>query len=91
MKGIRNGRQDVQHLLLETWKSFARMHWSDEYMGQPTLFVSIWQQTLGDYQVFFVKNYVSINWNGFLNVYLATYIYCGKVNISLFSYLWVGI
>ncbi len=44
----------------------------------------------GDKNTQQLKKYLSRDWNGFLNVYLATYIYCGKANISLFSYLWVG-
>ncbi len=42
IKGIGNGRQDVQRLLLETWNSLQEHNDQVYYMERPTFFVSIW-------------------------------------------------
>jgi hypothetical protein len=36
MKGIGNGRQDVQHFLPETWKSLQEYNNQVNYMERPT-------------------------------------------------------
>jgi hypothetical protein len=42
MKGIRKGRQDVQHFLPKTWKSLQECNNQVNYMEQPTFLVPIW-------------------------------------------------
>jgi hypothetical protein len=41
MKGIRNGRKDLQHLLPKTWRSLQEHNDQVNYMERLTFFVSI--------------------------------------------------
>jgi hypothetical protein len=63
--------------------------WLGELYGMTSIFCLYLARNAWWLLGVFVKFFFLRNWNGFLNVYLVIYIYCGELNIFLF-FIFVG-